>query len=96
MTADVVVTKPAPNFAFMAQHLFTAILWVDENLTITWLNAQAEQLLATSSGRLLGQSILALLTPKTSTSTFKSPSKIISKPIAILTILKKQRMPLAP
>ena len=75
MTADVVVTKPAPNFAFMAQHLFTAILWVDEELTITWLNAQAEQLLATSSGRLLGQSILALLTPKTSTSTFQDHPK---------------------
>ncbi|WP_367103561.1 nitrogen regulation protein NR(II) [uncultured Psychrobacter sp.] len=53
------VVRPDP--AFMAQHLFTAILWVDNELIIKWLNPQAEQLLAISHKRLLNQSILLLL-----------------------------------
>lgn len=61
MTADLTTKKPTPNLAFISQHLFTAILWVSDELVITWLNAQAEQLLAISSGRLLNQSILTLL-----------------------------------
>ena len=64
MTADLTPVKPTPDLAFISQHLFTAILWVDEDLSITWLNAQAEQLLAISSGRLLNQSILTLLAPE--------------------------------
>lgn len=81
MTAEPAKTKLTPNPAFMShisQHLFTAVLWVDDDLTITWLNAQAEQLLATSTGRLLGQSILALLAPEevmASTSNDKDKSK---------------------
>lgn len=75
MTVDYIPTKPAPDSAFILQHLFTAILWVDEALTITWLNAQAEQLLAISSGRLLGQSILALLAPKALTATSRTNHK---------------------
>lgn len=63
MTADLTTAKPNPDSTFILQHLFTAILYVDEALTITWLNAQAEQLLAISSGRLRGQSILSLLAP---------------------------------
>ena len=63
MTADFVSAKPTPDLAFISQHLFTAILWVNDELSITWLNAQAEQLLAISSGRLLNQSILTLLAP---------------------------------
>ena len=63
MTADLTIAKPNPDSTFILQHLFTAILYVDEALTITWLNAQAEQLLAISSGRLRGQSILSLLAP---------------------------------
>lgn len=63
MTADLTTAKPTPNLVFISQHLFTAVLWVDDNLSITWLNAQAEQLLAISSGRLLNQSILTLLAP---------------------------------
>ncbi|MDN3397580.1 ATP-binding protein [Psychrobacter sp. APC 3426] len=63
MTADLITAKPTPDLVFISQHLFTAILWVDDNLSITWLNAQAEQLLAISSGRLLNQSILTLLAP---------------------------------
>lgn len=63
MTADLSIAKPNPDSTFILQHLFTAILCVDEALTITWLNAQAEQLLAISSGRLRGQSILTLLAP---------------------------------
>jgi len=63
MTADLITAKPTPDLAFISQHLFTAILWVDDDLSITWLNAQAEQLLAISSGRLLNQSILTLLAP---------------------------------
>ena len=63
MTADLTTAKPNPDSTFILQHLFTAILYVDEALTITWLNAQAEQLLAISSGRLRGQSILTLLAP---------------------------------
>ena len=63
MTADLSIAKPNPDSTFILQHLFTAILYVDEALTITWLNAQAEQLLAISSGRLRGQSILSLLAP---------------------------------
>lgn len=63
------MTSPvAPNgtqdSAFIVQHLYTAILWVNDDLTITWLNAQAEQLLAISRERLLGQSILTLLAPE--------------------------------
>lgn len=54
----------APDFAFISQHLFTAILWVDSDLTIKWINTQAEQLLAISRGRLLHQSILTLLTAR--------------------------------
>ncbi len=53
-----------PDLAFISQHLFTAILWVDETLHIKWLNTQAEQLLAISQGRLLNQSILLLLAPE--------------------------------
>ena len=64
MTADFISAKPTPDLAFISQHLFTAILWVDDELAIVWLNAQAEQLLAVSSGRLLGQSILTLLAPE--------------------------------
>ncbi|MBB3107310.1 two-component system nitrogen regulation sensor histidine kinase GlnL [Psychrobacter luti] len=63
MTADLITEKPTPDLAFISQHLFTAILWIDDELSITWLNAQAEQLLAISSGRLLNQSILTLLAP---------------------------------
>lgn len=63
MTADLSIAKPNPDSTFILQHLFTAILCVDEALTIRWLNAQAEQLLAISSGRLRGQSILSLLAP---------------------------------
>ena len=63
MTADLTTAKPNPDSTFILQHLFTAILCVDDALTITWLNAQAEQLLAISSGRLRGQSILTLLAP---------------------------------
>ena len=63
MTADLTTAKPNPDSTFILQHLFTAILYVDEALTIIWLNAQAEQLLAISSGRLRGQSILSLLAP---------------------------------
>ena len=63
MTADLITAKPTPDLAFISQHLFTAILWINDELSITWLNAQAEQLLAISSGRLLNQSILTLLAP---------------------------------
>ena len=63
MTADLITAKPTPDLAFISQHLFTAILWINDELSISWLNAQAEQLLAISSGRLLNQSILTLLAP---------------------------------
>ncbi len=63
MTADFITTKTTPDLAFVSQHLFTAILWVNDQLSITRLNAQAEQLLAISSGRLINQSILTLLAP---------------------------------
>ena len=63
MTANFVSAKPTPDLSFISQHLFTAILWVNAELSITWLNAQAEQLLAISRGRLLNQSILTLLAP---------------------------------
>ena len=69
MTTNLIPAKPTPDLAFISQHLFTAILWVDDELSITWLNAQAEQLLAISSGRLLNQSILTLLAPEELTST---------------------------
>ena len=64
MTADFLSAKPTPDLAFISQHLFTAILWIDDELSISWLNAQAEQLLAISSGRLLNQSVLMLLAPE--------------------------------
>lgn len=63
MTADLITAKLTPDLAFISQHLFTAILWINDELSIIWLNAQAEQLLAISSGRLLNQSILTLLAP---------------------------------
>ena len=78
MTADSITKKPTPDLAFISQHLFTAILWVDDSLSITWLNTQAEQLLAISSGRLLNQSILTLLAPeelKESTTTHNNDKK---------------------
>lgn len=58
-----VSSERSPDLGFLSQHLFTAVLWVDASLRITWINAQAEQLLAISRGRLLQQSILALLAP---------------------------------
>ena len=64
MTTHLTTAKSTPDLAFISQHLFTAILWVNEELSITWLNAQAEQLLAISSGRLLNQPILSLLAPE--------------------------------
>jgi len=64
MTADPITFKSTPDLAFMSQHLFTAILLVNDDLSIIWLNAQAEQLLAISRVRLLNQSILALLAPE--------------------------------
>lgn len=64
MTADFLSAKPTPDLAFISQHLFTAILWIDDELSISWLNAQAEHLLAISSGRLLNQSVLLLLAPE--------------------------------
>ncbi len=64
MTTHLIPTKPTPDLTFISQHLFTAILWVNDGLSITWLNAQAEQLLAISSGRLLNQSVLMLLAPE--------------------------------
>ncbi|MGE6572088.1 two-component system sensor histidine kinase NtrB [Psychrobacter namhaensis] len=64
MTTDLITAKSTPDLAFISQHLFTAILWVDDMLSITWLNAQAEHLLAISSGRLLNQSVLTLLAPE--------------------------------
>ncbi len=78
MTADFISAKPTPDLTFISQHLFTAILWVNDELSITWLNAQAEQLLAISSGRLLNQSVLMLLAPeelKTKSSTLIDSSK---------------------
>jgi two-component system nitrogen regulation sensor histidine kinase GlnL len=66
MTADPITFKSTPDLAFMSQHLFTAILLVNDDLSIIWLNAQAEQLLAISRARLLNQSILALLAPEES------------------------------
>ena len=64
MTTDFISIKPTPDLSFIAQHLFTAILWVNDELSITWLNTQAEQLLAISSARLLNQSVLMLLAPE--------------------------------
>ncbi len=64
MTNNSLVSATVPDLAFISQQLFTAILWVDESLHIKWVNAQVEQLLAISHGRLLGQSILALLAPE--------------------------------
>ena len=68
MTSHLTPTKLTPDLAFLSQHLFTSILWVNDALSIIWLNAQAEQLLAISSGRLLNQSILTLLVTEKSTS----------------------------
>lgn len=68
MTSHLTPTKLTPDLAFLSQHLFTSILWVNDALSIIWLNAQAEQLLAISSGRLLNQSILTLLVTENSTS----------------------------
>lgn len=59
--SDLAPVTRDPDLAFITQHLFTAVLWVDEALRIKWLNAQAEQLLAISAGRLMNQSILLLL-----------------------------------
>lgn len=63
MTAHSVASATSPDLAFISQQLFTAVLWVDDSLTIRWLNAQVEQLLAVSRGRLLDHSILMLLAP---------------------------------
>ncbi|MEN6670803.1 ATP-binding protein [Psychrobacter sp. B38] len=68
MTSHLTSAEMTPDLAFVSQHLFTSILWINDALDITWLNAQAEQLLAISSGRLLNQSILALLAPESAPS----------------------------
>lgn len=68
MTSHLTPTQLTPDLAFLSQHLFTSVLWVNDALSIIWLNAQAEQLLAISSGRLLNQSILTLLVTENSTS----------------------------
>lgn len=68
MTSHLTPTKLTLDLAFLSQHLFTSILWVNDALSIIWLNAQAEQLLAISSGRLLNQSILTLLVTENSMS----------------------------
>ncbi|MGM8908720.1 two-component system sensor histidine kinase NtrB [Psychrobacter sp. 1U1] len=62
--ASPVAPNDVPDSAFIVQHLYTAVLWVNDDLIITWLNGQAEQLLAVSRERLLGQSILTLLAPE--------------------------------
>ena len=64
MNSEPIAAATTPDLAFIAQHLFTAILWVDESLRIKWINTQTEQLLAISRGRLLNQSILILLAPE--------------------------------
>lgn len=61
-----IVTTDTPSLnesqtAFISQHLFTAVLWVDEALVVQWINPQTEQLLAISRARLLNHSILTLL-----------------------------------
>ena len=63
MTTQTDAATTLPDLTFLSQHLFTAILWVDESLQIRWLNTQAEQLLTISRARLLNQSILTLLAP---------------------------------
>lgn len=63
MTTQTDAATALPDLTFLSQHLFTAILWVDESLQIRWLNTQAEQLLTISRARLLNQSILTLLAP---------------------------------
>lgn len=64
MSSHSLASATTPDLAFISQQLFTAILWVDDSLVIEWINAQVEQLLAISRGRLLGQSILKLLAPE--------------------------------
>lgn len=62
MTYPVSPSSPTPDLAFTSQHLFIAILWVDEALRITLLKAQTEwSLIATYHGWLLNRSILTLL-----------------------------------
>ncbi|WP_218688944.1 nitrogen regulation protein NR(II) [Psychrobacter sp. BF1] len=63
MSIRPITAETTPDLAFISQHLFTAVLWVDESLDIKWLNTQTEQLLAISRGRLLNHSILTLLAP---------------------------------
>jgi len=78
----VTTTVPGSNelqTAFISQHLFTAVLWVDEALIIQWLNPQTEQLLAISRARLLGHSILTLLAPDEVSNHFKG-SDAANKP----------------
>jgi len=64
MTINSVPAATVPDLAFISQQLFTAVFWVDGSLDIEWVNAQVEQLLAISRGRLLKQSILKLLAPE--------------------------------
>lgn len=64
MTHSMLSNGTTPDLNFISQQLFTAIIWVDDSLTIRGLNAQVEQLLAISRGRLLNQSILSLLAPE--------------------------------
>ena len=57
------------NLNHIVHHLYTAVLWVNADLKICWVNAQAEQLFSCSRSRLLGQCILALLAPINETAT---------------------------
>lgn len=64
MSSHSLASATTSDLAFISQQLFTAVLWVDDSLNVEWVNAQVEQLLAISRGRLLGQSILKLLAPE--------------------------------
>ncbi|WP_227430764.1 two-component system sensor histidine kinase NtrB [Psychrobacter sp. I-STPA6b] len=63
-TQQKLTPAPISIHPIILRNLFTAVLWVDENLQICWVNTQAEQLLMVSLQKLQQQNILDILCPK--------------------------------
>lgn len=47
----------------LLQNLYTAVIWVDSDFKIEWVNLQAEQLFSVSKSRLIGLTVFDILTP---------------------------------
>ncbi|MDO5769148.1 MAG: nitrogen regulation protein NR(II) [Psychrobacter sp.] len=56
-------TSETPDMTVLTKHLFTAMLWTNQEGQILWANPQAEQLFSASQSRLITHNVLHLLQP---------------------------------